>query len=542
MSLPWSKDTSKLNNMELVKLKKDGLDILNDIKHFAERGFDAITSEDLDLLKWAGVYIQKPKTAGFFMMRVKVPGGIIDSEQLRTLADIARDSGRNLIDLTTRQAIQFHWLTIDKLPFIFERLEKVGLTSIEACGDCPRTVVGNPLAGIDPNEVIDVRPIIQQVHQFFQHNRDFSNLPRKFKISISGDKFNSGHAEINDLAFTPAVKAVNGQEVSGFHVRVGGGLSAKPHLAQQLDVFVLPEEVLKVAIGVATIFRDHGYRENRRHARLKFLVADWGVVKFREELLKIVGPLPECGRDMTLGWNGGYFYGVQKQVQEDLSYIGLSVPVGRMDADQVKELARIAEQYGNGTIRTCNSQNIIVPNVPSAKVRELLKEKILEYFTPFPGPFLAYAVACTGSEFCNLALVETKRRMRELSEYLAKHVDNDTTIRIHLAGCQNSCGQQQIADIGIRGTGMREGNKVEEAFEFFIGGVLGPIANFGSKLEGRIPGNKLNQFVEYLIKFYNENKNQEESFNAFVQRVGISAFQHKMDEFPSWHGTDTVKG
>ncbi|WP_018131623.1 nitrite/sulfite reductase [Effusibacillus pohliae] len=531
MERVWAKDPSKLNKFELYKLEKDGLDILDDLKRFAEEGFEAVTEDDLALLKWAGVYAQKPKTDGYFMMRVKIPGGILNSDQARTLAGISRDYGRNLMDVTTRQAIQFHWLTVQSLPDIYERLDAVGLTPIEACGDCPRTIVGNPLSGIDPDELIDTSPIVEQVFRYFHKNREFSNLPRKYKISISGNMYNAGHAEINDLAFTPAIKEIDGEEVKGFHVMVGGGLSAKPHMAQKLDIFVRPEDVLKVAVAVTTIFRDYGYREKRHHARLKFLVADWGAEKFKEELLKLTGPLPSRGKDMTLGWNAGYFYGVHKQKQPGLNYVGLSVPVGRLNADEMEELARLADKYGDGSIRTCNSQNIILANIPDEKVDELLQEKLLERLTPFPKPFMAYAVSCTGNEFCNLALVETKERMRMIAEYLDEHVELDTPVRIHVNGCPNSCGQQQIADIGLQGSLTKIDGKMVDAFDLSIGGVLGPDAAFNTKLKGRIPGDQVAKAIAHLVTFFKENRRDGESFHAFVKRVGVAAFQEQLNQF-----------
>jgi ferredoxin-nitrite reductase len=530
MERVWTKDLSILNKFELQKLDKDGMDILDDIAQYAQTGYKSIPEDDFALFKWAGVYQQKPKDDGYFMMRVKIPTGMLNSKQARALAAIARDYGRNLMDVTTRQAIQFHWLTIENFPDIFKRLESVGLSSVEACGDCPRTVIGNPLTGIDPDELLDTAPIVKEVFTYFQGNRDFSNLPRKYKISISGNKYNAGHAEINDLAFTPAVKEINGVEVKGFHVMVGGGLSAKPYLAQKLDIFVRPEEVLKVAIGVTTIFRDFGYRQKRHQARLKFLVADWGAEKFLEELTNLIGTFPARGKDLTLGWNAGYFYGVHKQKQEGLNYVGLSVPVGRFNAAEMEELARIADEYGDGSIRTCNSQNIILANIPDDKVDTLLKEQLLERLTPFPKLFTAHSISCTGNEFCNLAIVETKERMKSIAKYLDENVLLDSPIRIHVNGCPNSCGQQQIADIGLQGSLVKVDGKMVDAFDISIGGILGPGAALNTKLKGRVIGDEVGKVLQQLIGFYKENRIEEETFNQFVQRMGIAACQNKLTE------------
>ncbi|GAB7387605.1 ferredoxin--nitrite reductase [Bacillaceae bacterium] len=526
----WAADPSKLNKTELLKLKKDGLDIIQDIIHrYAKTGYDSIPPEEFDLFKWAGLYQDRPKK-GYFMMRVRIPSGILNSEQARTLAGIARDFGKKHLDVTTRQAIQFHGLTIESIPEIFRRLESVGLASYEACGDCPRTIVGNPLAGIDPHELFDTSQIAKEVNDFFLLNRDFSNLPRKYKISISANVYNAGHAEINDLAFTPAVKKIDGEEVAGFHVWVGGGLSAKPYLAQQLDMFVRPEEVLKVAVGVTTIFRDHGYREKRHRARLKFLVADWGIEKFQEELEKLIGKFPSRGEDKIIGWNAGNFTGVHPQKQKGLNYVGLTVPVGRLTVEEMFELARLADEYGNGSLRTCNSQNIILPNIPDDKLEALLKEKVLQRLTPFPNAFMRNTVSCTGTEFCNLALVETKQRMKKLAEFLDEHVQLDTPVRIHGTGCPNSCGQMQIADIGLQGSLVKTETGMVEAFEIAVGGTLGPGATFNQKLKGRVKGDDLPHVLLELILFFKENRQEGESFHAFVKRVGVDAFQKKLDE------------
>lgn len=525
----WAKSPEKLNKMELIKLEKDGLDVIEDIYRYAQTGYESIPEDDLNRFKWAGIYEQKPRD-GHFMMRVRIPSGQLSSDQARTLAAIAHDYGRDLADITTRQAIQFHWLRIEQIPDIFARLAAAGLSSFEACGDCPRTIVGNPLAGIDPYELFDTTPYVKALSDAFLMNRDFSNLPRKYKISISANIYNPGHAEINDLAFTPAVKVIDGQEVAGFHIWVGGGLSAKPFLAKQLDVFVAPDQVVNVAIGVTSIFRDFGYREKRHNARLKYLMADWGPEKFREVLIERTGELPTRGEDKLVGWNAGYFTGVHPQKQPGLSYVGLSVPVGRLHSSELEELARLADAYGDGTLRTCNTQNIVLANIPHEKVNALLKEKLLERLTPNPKQFTAFAVSCTGTEFCNLALVETKERMRQLASYLDEHLELDEPVRLHMVGCPNSCGQRQIADIGLQGSLVKTADGMKEAFDIYIGGTLGPNARFNEKLNGRIKVDELPQVLLSLLGFFKETKEPEESFLQFVDRVGKQAFQSRLDQ------------
>lgn len=526
----WDRDPSSLNKMELLKLEKDGLDVIRTIiENYAVQGYDAIPEDELNRFKWAGVYEQKPKE-GYFMMRVRINSGIMTSGQAHALARIAKDYGRDLVDVTTRQAIQFHWLTVEQLPDIFRRLEEVGLYSFEACGDCPRTIVGNPLAGIDPDELFDTTALVNEVNDFFLLNKDFSNLPRKYKMSISANLYNSGHAEIQCLAFTPAVNQIDGEELLGFHVWVGGGLSAKPHLAKQLDVFIRPENVLNVAIGVSTIFRDYGYRQKRHHARLKFLVADWGPEKFLEKLTELIGELPTRGEDKTLGWKASYFDGVHPQKQAGYNYIGLNVPVGRLSGTDLEELARLADEYGKGSIRTTVSQNILLPYIPDGKVEQLLNEPVLKRLTPFPKHFMSRTVSCTGNEFCNLAIVETKERAKRVAEYLDTHIELDKEVRIHFIGCPNACGQKHIADIGLQGTLVKTQEGMVDAFDIAVGGILGPGATFNERLKGRVKGDDVGPVLVRLITFFKENRKKEETFHQFYKRVGISPFQEQLDQ------------
>ncbi len=527
----WAKDVSKLNKVELIKLEKDGLDIVNDIERYAKLGYEAIEERDFDLLKWLGLYISRPKEDGYFLLRVKVPGGVLNSAQARVLGGIARDYGRNLLDISTRHAIQFHWIRVEYLPDIFARLETVGLSCLESAGDCPRTIVGNPVAGYETDEVIDASPVLKEVSDFFHNNREFSNLPRKFKMSISGSIHNPVHAEINDLSFTPAEKEIDDGKTLGFNVMVGGGLSAKPYMAEPLNIFVRPDQVLAVAKAVAAIFRDYGYREKRNHARLKFLLEDWGVEKFQQELLALTGPLLTRGKDLTVNWNMGCVHGVHKQKPAGYSYVGLAVPLGRFFAEEMEALAAIADSYGDGSIRTTNSQNLVLPNIPEDKVQALLAEKVLARLTPFPKTFTAHAVSCTGTQFCPLGVTETKQRAAAMLEYLDKQVELDTPLVLHISGCVNSCAQQQIADIGLQGAVKRIEDNITEAFEFSIGGQLGPQAAFGTKLKGSVAADHAVKVIERFAVIYKESRLPGESFNNFVQRVGIETFQNELNNF-----------
>ncbi|KLU63968.1 sulfite reductase [ferredoxin] [Desulfosporosinus acididurans] len=527
----WALNAQKLNSFELTKLDTDGLDILDKLNYFQKASFTSISNEERDLLKWAGIYIQRPRSDGYFMMRVKIPFGVMISTQARVLASISKDYGRDILDITTRQSIQFHWLRIEDIPSIQSKLASVNLSSVEACGDCPRNIIGNPLAGIDPHEILDTRKIQNEVYNFFQGNRDFSNLPRKFKVSISANIFDTGHAAINDLAFTPASKLIDNEIVQGFHVYVGGGLSAKPHLAKKLDIFLKPDEVLKVTIGVASLFRDFGYRQSRQHARLKFLVADWGAMKFKQELEKLVGPLLSGGDDLICGWNAGYFNGIHQQKQPGLHYFGLSVPLGRLSADNLKDLADITDKYGDGTIRITNSQNIILAGISDNRVMSFLHEPLLHVLTPFPETFKAHTISCTGKDFCNLAIVETKKYARQISQYLDNTLKLDTPIRIHITGCPNSCGQVQLADIGLRGAKSKKTSQTIEGFELQIGGVLGPEPQIGTSLKGFIPADIAHVVIEQLIRFYKDHRIDHESFNTFINRNGTEEFQSILNNF-----------
>ncbi|CAM3138928.1 nitrite/sulfite reductase [Sporolactobacillus spathodeae] len=524
-------NNEQLNKNERNKLKKDGLSIFEDIPKYAQQGFDSIPKDQYMYFKYAGLTVQKPQDKGLFMMRVKVPTGILHYDQAMTLAQIGNRYGRGTLDITTRQSVQYHWIPLEKLPAIFEQLKQVGLTTSEAEGDAPRNVVGNPLAGIDPDELFDTRPIVTRVFHFFQDNPDFSNLPRKYKISINTNVYNAGHAEINDLAFTPATKIIDGEKMAGFHVKVGGGLAAKPYLAKQLNAFVLPEHVIAVAEAVTILYRDYGYRKSRARARLKYLVADWGIKKFEQKVFEQTGPLPEAGKDEIKGWNGGFFFGSHRQKQHGLNYVGISIPVGRIQADDFLAFAELAKNYGSGDLRTVNSQNLIVPDIPDHNLDLLLQDPIFKRYPIHPPQFSGYAMACTGNEFCNLALTNTKDRMRELAEALDHEIKLDVPVRIYMVGCTNSCGQRHIADIGIQGLKIKTPNQeLIDAYELFVGGSLISGGHFNERLKGRIPATRIISVVRQLLLFFKETKEPGEHFFEFKNRVGLDRLQSVLDQ------------
>lgn len=529
----WEKDIESLNNVERIKLRRDGLDVLETItQKYSKQGFDSISEDDRILLKWAGIYEHKPKN-GSFMLRVRINSGRMNANQAKELAGISDKFGKGFMRISTRGAIQFYNIKVEQLPEIFKRLEKVGLASYESCGDCPRTVIGNPLAGIDKDELMDTTELVNQVNDYFLLNRDFSNLPRKLKISISASTMNPGNSEINDIAFTPAVKTVDGNEVAGFHIKVGGGLSSKPVMAKELNVFVLPGQVLDVAIGIAKIFRDYGYRENRNHARLKFLVEDWGPEKFTEKLFEYTGKLMTRGIDKTVGWNDSYCYGVHEQKQKGISYIGIHVPLGKLSASELLELAQLSETYGDSILRTTSSQNIIVSGIDNSNIEEVLELPILKKLSYMPETVLANIVACSGASFCNLALTDTQSMALELASAADERLKLDLPVRIYITGCPNSCGHIHIADIGLRGSLIKTDSGNEEAYDVFIGGKLGPGAQFGQKLNNRLRKADAINFVISAVEYYMKERREEELFHDFVKRQDISVFQELINKSSS---------
>lgn len=522
-----------LNKNEYWKLEKDGLEILSDIDRLAPLPFDQIDPSDVEKLKWAGIYAQVPKD-GHFLIRVKLPSGRLSAEQARVIADISRDYGEHTIQITIRQCIQIHNITLKDVKDIFQRLDAAGLTSVEGCGDVPRNILGNPLMGIDPEELVDTEPLVDAMVAEFVGNPEYSNLPRKFKISVSANPRDCGFAGINDLAFVPARLNKADDHSVGFHVYVGGGLSAAPRLAHKLSFFVHEGEVLPVAKAVAKIFREDGYRQKRNHARLKFLVDDWGVKKFEDEVEKLTGPLTRGGREAVRKWNRGVYHGIHTQKQAGLYYVGVNVPAGAMTSEDLAEFARIAEVYGDGSLRTTNSQNLIIVNVPKEKTKELRGEELFQRFSLRPGYIDGYAASCTGNQYCNWAPVETKHRLQDLIEEMEDRYGKDlkTPLRINLTGCVHSCAHPQIADIGIMGGLVKVDGKKQPVFTFRLGGSLGGEAQFADRLNGKVHAKDLSKVVSDMIQYYVDHRdNERQVFYQFERAVGIQPFQDILDQY-----------
>lgn len=510
-----------MSNIEEIKRRKDGLEVLQDIYRYARiaaRGEKpVITPEDEALFRWYGIYTQRPAEDGFFMVRIRIPGGELTADQLREIADLSRQYGQSLADVTVRQNIQFHWVRVESLPDILERLSDVGLSTTEACGDCVRNIINCPVSGVDTDELYDAAPLIHQVNDFFVGNRDFSNLPRKFKIAITGCSLRCVYPEVNDVGLF----AVREEGRVAFRARVGGGLSTSPRFSKDLGVLVEPEEVVELCAAVASVFRDEGNRDNRKKARLKFLVEQWEIPRFREAVEARLGrPLRRAVNPQAEAVNAAdrSHLGVHRQKSGGLYYIGISLVGGRTSADALDELARLAQQYGSGRIRTTNKQSIILLDIPEAKL-EALKDELRRVGFDFePSWARRGVIACTGIQFCKLALAETKNRAVELSNYLENAVELDDTVRVSVTGCPNACGQHHICDVGLEGALTTINGVKQETFQVFLGGGVGKHETFGRRTGVRIPSDKLSESLARLFTRYKAERLDDESFQEFCLR------------------------
>ncbi|MEA5626910.1 ferredoxin--nitrite reductase [Nostoc sp. UHCC 0251] len=534
--------TTSLNKFEKFKAQKDGLAIRGEIEKFAALGWEAMDEIDRDhRLKWVGVFF-RPVTPGKFMMRLRMPNGILSSSQMRVLAQVVQRYGDDgCADITTRQNIQLRGIRIEDLPDIFNRFHAVGLTSVQSGMDNVRNITGDPVAGLDADELYDTRELVQQIQDMLTNkgegNPEFSNLPRKFNIAIAGGRDNSVHAEINDLAFVPAFKEAGEQgsrgaeeqnfppaplplcpsahsqhKIFGFNILVGGFFSAKRcEAAIPLNAWVLPEDVVAVCRAVLEVFRDHGPRANRQKSRLMWLIDEWGVEKFRAEVESRLGKsfLPAAAKD-EIDWEKRDHIGVYKQKQAGLNYAGLNIPVGRLYAEDMFEIARLAEVYGSGEIRVTVEQNIVIPNISDSRLATFLTESLLERFSIDPGLLTRSLVSCTGAQFCNFALIETKNRALAMIKALEEDLTFTNPVRIHWTGCPNSCGQPQVADIGLMGTKTRKNGKTLEGVDIYMGGKVGKDAHLGTCVTKGIPCEDLQPVLQdLLIKNFGAKLKQE---------------------------------
>ncbi len=493
---------TSLNKFEKLKSEKDGLAVKSELEDFARLGWEAMDETDRDhRLKWMGVFF-RPVTPGKFMLRMRMPNGILTSGQMRVLAEVVERYGEDgNADITTRQNLQLRGIRLEDIPDIFRRFEQAGLTSIQSGMDNVRNITGSPVAGIDADELIDTRGLVRKVQDMITNNGEgnpsFSNLPRKFNIAIAGCRDNSVHAEINDIAFVPAYK--DGK--LGFNVLVGGFFSAKRcEAAVPLNAWVDPRDVVALCEAILIVYRDHGLRANRQKSRLMWLIDEWGMDKFRAEVEKQLGyPLQTAAPKDEILWDKRDHIGIHAQKQPGLNYVGLHVPVGRLYAPDMFDLARIAEVYGSGEIRLTVEQNVIIPDVPDSRVASLLKEPLLGKFSVSPGLLARSLVSCTGAQFCNFALIETKNRAMALIQELESELELTRPVRIHWTGCPNSCGQPQVADIGLMGTKVRKDGKAAEGVDLYMGGKVGKHAKLGTCVQKGIPCDDLKPILRNLL-------------------------------------------
>ncbi|WP_329114342.1 nitrite/sulfite reductase [Streptomyces sp. NBC_01353] len=530
-----------LNGNEQFKKDDDGLNVRTRIETiYSKRGFDSIDPNDLrGRMRWWGLYTQRKEgldgtktgvlepeelDAEYFMLRVRIDGGRLTTEQLRVVGEISQEFARGTADITDRQNVQYHWIRIEDVPEIWNRLEAVGLSTTEACGDTPRVILGSPVAGIAEDEIIDGTPAIDEIYRRIVGNKDFSNLPRKFKSAVSGSPLLDVAHEINDIAFVGVNHPEHGP---GFDVWVGGGLSTNPKLGVRLGTWVSLDEVPDVYEGVISIFRDYGYRRLRTRARLKFLVADWGPEKFRQvledEYLKrklTDGPAPEQPAGQ---WRD--HVGVHKQ-QDGRYYVGFAPRVGRVDGTTLTKIAEIAEAHGSGRVRTTAEQKMIVLDIEEAQVESIVSALESMDLRVNPSPFRRGTMACTGIEFCKLAIVETKARGASLIDELERRIPEfDEPITININGCPNACARIQVADIGLKGQLVLddEGNRVE-GYQVHLGGALGLEAGFGRKVRGlKVTSTELPDYVERVLTRFQEQREDGERFATWAARASEEA-------------------
>ncbi|GAB4346290.1 MAG: ferredoxin--nitrite reductase [Cyanophyceae cyanobacterium] len=482
-----SDPATKLNRIEKAKAEKHGLAVLDELEQFAKSGWEAIDKTDLEMrLKWLGIFF-RPVTPGKFMVRLRIPSGCITSPQLRVLADaIGRYGTDGTADITTRQNIQLRGLLIEDIPELFRRLQEVGLTSLQSGMDNVRNLTSSPVAGIDPDELIDTRDLAQRTQDAItaggKGSLEFSNLPRKLNIAFEGARDNSIHAEINDIAFVPAYR----EGELGFNVLVGGYLSAQRCVESiAMDVWVPPnDEVVDLCCAMLRFYDREGLalglRENRAKARLWWAIEKLGVEGFRAGVEAELGrSLLRAAPEDEIQFDKRDHLGVHPQKQAGYSYVGVHVPMGRLTAEQMYELARLAETYGQGELRLTVEQNAILPWIPDDRVEALLSEPLLTEFQIAPPTLTRSVISCTGKRYCNFALVETKGRALAMAQLLDQEFDLPERVRMHWTGCPNSCGQAQAGDIGFIGTKVRKDGQVLEGVDVYLGGKVGKGATLG---------------------------------------------------------------
>ena len=523
---------TKAQRAERLKREKNPWEAFNEVRAFARAGRASVLPEWAGMyFKWWGIYTQgdgvgvtggkggEGLASDYFMMRIGIPNGIVSASQLRAIGGLTRTYARNLADLTVRQNIQLHWLTIESLPEVVDTLDAIGLSPKGACGDVVRNVTGCPLAGVAADELIDASPIALEIARLLTANPEFYNLPRKFKISATGCPSWCSYPEINDIGFTPVQH--NGEV--GYSLRVGGGLSNEPHLAVRLNAFVLPHQAVPVARAVTEIFRDQqGLRKSRESARLKYLFMKegWTPDSFLAELQSRLGftlqpAVPEQVPDDILRDHTG----IHPQRKPGLSYVGASVLRGRLTGEQLEAAAELAERFGSGALRVTVSQNLIFIDIPHQKTVELARELGNLGLHVEGSSFWRGAIACTGTEFCKLAITETKGFTRWLVDELEARLPQfDQQLKLHVTGCPNGCGQHWIADIGLEGKKIKHEGKLTDAYYFCLGGAVGQQAAVARPVGYRCPAPLVPEAIERLLRQYMAGRSSDENLRTWFGR------------------------
>jgi sulfite reductase (ferredoxin) len=527
---------TKAQRVERLKRDKNPWVALDEIRGFARTGFSSIPPEWLGTyFRWWGVYTQgdgtgvvggqggEGKALPCFMLRIRIPNGILNSSQLRTIAELTQRHARGIADLTVRQNIQLHWITIEALPEILEALWKCGLNTMGACGDVTRNVTGCPVAGVDADEICDASPLALATNQMLAGSPDFYNLPRKFKISITGCRVWCAYPEINDIGLTAINRTLNGKSETGFSIRVAGGLSAEPHLAARLNAFVRWNQVEPVIKGIAELFRESTQlREHRERARLKFLFLrhGWTADDFQKELEQRIGFRldPSVPEDAPADLYRDHI-GIHPQKQPGYCHVGAAVLRGRITAEQMRSAADLADHFANGELRTTNMQNLLVVNVPRLHADSLAKELDAIGLRVGGSPFWRGAVACSGTEFCKLAITETKSFSRWLVEELEDRLPGfEQHLKLHVTGCPNSCGQHWIADIGIEGKKLKVGDRMLDAYYFCLGGAVGLHQSIARPVGYRCLATEVPDAIERLLQRYLIERSDNDNLRQFFAR------------------------
>ena len=537
------------NKKEQWKEGMYGDEVREKIEEFAENGWESIPEDERDMwfsrFKFWGVFHHRSGQESYFMMRLANTNGQLDPGQLRTIGEVAREYadgpvenpewGETWIDFTTRQSIQMHWLKLEDIPEIWEKLEAVGVHSRSAGGDTMRNITGCPVAGRDKHEFVDAGPVLDEITAKLREDDDLANMPRKFNISVTGCREGCAQDSINGIGLEPAEKQIDGDRVRGFNVRVGGGLGGRePRRARSLDVFVRPENAYEVTRAFVELYFDYGNRENRQKNRSRFFVDDWGTEKIREVMQEeyVNFELKTAG----INFRSGYTYnagrppdagkhdhvGVHEQVDGHY-YVGLSVPVGRLTAAETIELADLAEEHGSGEVRLTRRQNPLIMDVPEGELDDLLAAPLLETHKPEPNPFQRGAMACTGTEFCSLALTETKARMAVLLRWLRENVDlpeDVSQLKIHYSGCTADCGQALTADIGLQGMRARKDGEMVEALDVGVGGGVGTKPSFVEWVRQRVPADEVPGMLQNLLEAFAAHRGEGQTFREWVDSTG----------------------